>query len=544
MAMIEEPQNPHAAPPACPAGPERPGMAPAFISLLFPAGAEQPLQSQAPACFIDLNLDQLMAELAGAGDPYDLLPLLYTPAQDRATIAHRHAVFRDLERPAVAAAVDALLEGLERVARLHQLSGDASHPHEQGRWLLDALQAYGEVVAAFTDQLQAAGPASDGFRALAGHLRDVVAGTEFQALRDATRERLAELAALRYDLLIAGLRVEVSRHDAQAGDWGQDIAATFARFQSGKADPSRGGGQAAARRQALRSDLRLNTVEERILTQLVQLYPEPFARIAAYVQRYSGYAEPVLTRVARELQFFLRYRRYIAPLRDAGQAFCYPALVAPGAHVVAEDACDLVLAHHLLEQRAPSVTNDFALNPPERLLLVSGPNQGGKTTFARMFGQLHYLARLGLPLPARSATLLWWQGLYTHFERAEDIRNLHGKLEDDLVRMHAILQQVRRDSVVIMNEIFSSTTTDDARWLGQRVLRQLLDLGALGVCVTFIDELARMDPAVVSMASTVDPEDPAIRTFRVVRKPPDGKAFARALAAKHHLTRADLEARL
>ena len=53
-----------------------------------------------------------------------------------------------------------------------------------------------------------------------------------------------------------------------------------------------------------------------------------------------------------------------------------------------------------------------------------------------------------------------------------------------------------------------------------------------------------MDPAVVSMASTVDPEDPAIRTFRVVRKPPDGKAFARALAAKHHLTRADLEARL
>lgn len=514
------------------------------VSLLFPtADAEQP-QAEQPACFVDLNLDQLVATLSGEKDPFELLPLLHTPARQPQTVAHRHAVFRDLERPAIESAVDAFLKGLAQVADERGRSGESYHPHAKSRWLLDALKTYCDAVAAFADMLQVGKPASDGFRAFAGYLHDYVAGDEFQALRTATRDRLEELASIRYDLLMNGLRVEVSRHAEQA-DYGREIAATFARFQSGKADQQRHGIPTVSSRQhPLRDDYRLNRVEENVLTQLVKLFPELFARVDAYVQRWAGYADAVVMRVARELQFFLRYRQYIAPLQKAGQPFCYPAFCQPGERIAAEHACDLVLAHQLMSEGRTGVANDFNLDPPERLLLVSGPNQGGKTTFARMFGQLHYLARLGLPVPARSATLLWWHGLYTHFERSEDIRNLRGKLEDDLVRIHAILQDVDAAGVVIMNEIFSSTTTDDARYLGERILRRLLAIGATGVCVTFIDDLALLGPAIVSMASTVDPADPAIRTFHVVRKPPDGKAYARALAAKHHLTRADLEARL
>jgi DNA mismatch repair protein MutS len=359
-----------------------------------------------------------------------------------------------------------------------------------------------------------------------GYLADYLDSAEFAELARDTADRKTDLAQVAYLVRVKGSRVEVSKYYGEP-DYSAEIEETFERFRQGAVKDYR---------VSYRTWPTMNHVGERILDFVARLFSEEFGALADYCDRHADFVDPAIARFDREVQFYLAYLDYIRPLRSAGLSFCLPDVCAASKEIFARDTFDLALAAKLVAGRGAVVTNDFELRDPERVIVVSGPNQGGKTTFARTFGQLHHLAAVGCPVPGSAARLFLPDLIFTHFEREEDIADLTGKLEDDLLRIAKALRAATGDSIVIMNEIFTSTTVSDALFLGRKVMAKVVELDLLCVYVTFIDELASFGSTVVSMASTVVPGDPASRTYKVVRKPADGLAYALAIARKNRVT--------
>jgi hypothetical protein len=505
-----------------------------FGSILFDRPTQARPDPEVAEHFADLNLDQVLASMTAGREEYDLGPFFSTLLGDVDAVRYRHEVLADLERLSVLESVTAFGDQMRSMRQQLAQAAKLYYPRQQQAWFLDAVVAYCDAVRALSARLDRSEVRSRGFQGFRDHVEAYVRSEPYTSLV-AEAERVKRLLAeVRYSVLIRGDRVTVGRYEGEP-DYSADVLATFERFKQGAAHDYRA---------RLSAFVDMNHVEARILDLVAALNPEAFGALEAFCARHGDYVDPTIATFDREVQFYLGYLDLVGPMKPAGLEFCYPRVSTRSKREHVVNAFDLALALKLVRAGSTVVCNDVELRDGERVLVVTGPNQGGKTTFARMFGQLHHLAALGLPVPGREARLLLPDRVFAHFEREEDIRTLRGKLEDELVRIREVLREATGRSVLVMNESFTSTTLADARYIGEEVLRQVIDADVLGVYVTFVDELSSLDAATVSMVATVDPADPAVRTYEIVRRPADGLAYAGALAEKYGLTRASVNRRV
>lgn len=504
-------------------------------SILFRRGATRDLDKlTAPDGSGDLHLDLIVASIVRNYPDDRLEPYFYTTLRDVADVHYRQDVFRDLECDQNRRAIDAFVKTMSTVHNHLAFAAKIWHPLQKQGWFVHAVDAYCTALLRLSDAMADMEIRSDGLRQVCDYIATYVDDSTFRGLVEHTRSVRTRLSDIRYTVHIEGPRVDVDTYDKQS-DYSADIAAVFERFRT----------DAGRDYHVRRKDFPdMNHVEEQILQCVAKLHPDQFADLRNFCSDHSDFIDEPIARFDHEVKFYLTYLDYIKRFDAQQLRFSYPVVTAGSGSIYVEDAFDVALADKQRIAGDPVVGNDFRLGEGERVLVVTGPNQGGKTTFARTVGQVFHLAALGCPIPATRATLMLPDAIFTHFERQERLSTLRGKLDNELVRIHDILSQATARSVIVMNESFSSTTVSDASRIGTAVLERIIELGCVAVYVTFIDELASLHPACVSMVGDVAADDPTQRTFHFTRRPADGLAYAAALADKYGLSREVLESRI
>ena len=509
-----------------------------FNSLLFPNeeinGRENPEASKMPDFFTDLNLDQVVQSVISGKEQYNLRPFFYQGPVDLKTIEYRQQIFQDLERGEIKNRIEEVAENFQQIKQQLGELEKLRHKYQKERFFLDVVELYCKAVLKLSDGLKTSPPKSKGLTGFTVYLENYIKSSAFTSLAKEIQDIVSELSEIEYNLLIDGLKVQVYKYGGEP-DYSEEVENSFSKFKHGEAKDYLS---------KLKRSTLLNDVEAQILEGVAHLFPKYFSRLDHFFENNRHFMDDLILQFDREVQFYVSYLNHIKKFRNSGLKFCYPDVVSSKNEIFSNEGFDLALAQNLSSEENKLGTNNFYLRGKELIIVVSGPNQGGKTTFARTFGQLHFLAGIGCPVPGSNAQLFHFNRLFTHFEREENMKNLRGKLLDELVRIHQILQNATPESIVIINEIFTSTTLQDQISLSKKIMSKIEGLDLLGVWVTFIDELSSSNDKTVSMVSTVVPEMPSERTFKIFRQPANGLAYALSVAEKYGLTQSSLQERL
>ncbi|MGN6446103.1 MutS-related protein [Amnibacterium sp.] len=511
----------------------------AFGDLLAPSARPSFAETIDVDSLHDLALDQVLDSMQRTvTDPAALADVFRRPLHDVDAVRYRQGVFAALEHTGVRSAVSRFVDALVAVRSVERDAGRSRYPLQQARLHLSAVLGYCEAVHALAQDLLAALDAAEvksiGLRGFAEHADRLRQSPPFRRLEQRARELDADWGSILFALLIRDGTLHVAPFDDEAS-LEDEVDRVFERFRRGQVEDHHS---------RLRQDQTLDHIQAWILDAVGALKPDVLQPLMAWSQETPDFVDDVLARSVAQSEFYFAYLDLVAPLRAAGLHLTCPDVSLEHRRLELQDVFDLPLARARVADGARVVTNDLALRDGESALVITGPNQGGKTTTARLIGQVHHLAALGCPVPGSSARLRLPDRVMTCFDRAERLETLEGRMGEEVQRIRTVLDRATANTVVILNEVFSSTALRDATVINREVLTRLLDVGALTVCVTFIDELSRLDPAIVSLVAAVDPDDPAVRTFKLERRRADGRAYAEALAHKHGLTRDRLRERI
>ena len=418
----------------------------------------------------DLGLADLLEAMAG-GDRYlrDVAgTVVLAGLRDPAAIVHRQRVLAEcVERPYVPRQLyDLAVRAIdtERAAwRIHTRNPDLA--------LSSSVRALGLLLPVLRElrriaDAEAGKCASDGFRRLFETLR--------RELDDAYLANLAE--HLRRLAFADGVTVN--------GRLGERAAGTAFSLRR----PGRGGLQRLLGRKERRGyTITVSPRDDAASEALEELRMRGVNLVANAVAQSVDHMLGFFRMIRFEVGFYLGALNLRDRLLAIGEPVCFPDPRPEGS--VALTTAGLVDVGLSLRSGRASVGNDIDAGG-RSLVLITGANQGGKSTLLRAIGTAQVMMQCGLFVGARAFSADVRDGVFTHFRRAEDASMAAGRLDEELGRLSELVDAVGRSPLVLLNESFAATNEREGADIAEGVVRAFVEAGAKVVFVTHSYELA------------------------------------------------------
>jgi DNA mismatch repair ATPase MutS len=188
-----------------------------------------------------------------------------------------------------------------------------------------------------------------------------------------------------------------------------------------------------------------------------------------------------------ELAFYIGCLNLHAELTQIGEPVCFP-VPAPAAEpkLSFSGLYDAALA---LSMGRKVVGNGLNADRKD-LIIITGANTGGKSTFLRSIGLAHLMMQAGMFVPAERFASELCDGLFTHYKREEDTTMESGKWDEELSRMSEIVETIRPNSLLLLNESFTSTNEREGSEIASQIVDALLDRGVRIFFVTHLYHFA------------------------------------------------------
>ena len=225
--------------------------------------------------------------------------------------------------------------------------------------------------------------------------------------------------------------------------------------------------------------------------------------------------------------FYLAAVQLKAQMERVGGEWCYPE-VCDRSDLKFEELRELVMS---MEHHVTVVGNTMSLENKD-LVIITGANQGGKSTFLRSIGIAQVMMQCGLPVMAKSFSSGIFPNLFVHFTRREDSEMNSGRLDEELKRMSSIIDRIGDGSLVLLNESFATTTEKEGSVIAYDIIRALRESGVKILTVTHLLSFARrmhdetegrLDSGVQFLSA--ERKEDGRRTFRMIPHAPELTSF-------------------